>query len=204
MTRGQTRVWMAATTAAMFVVAPPPATAADVLTASPQRDRALHIETGASYVAADAFGGWGLSLRGGYLTNRYVMTGLGLETARLHAEGTVPVFGGAFSQTFQSTLAAAFVRAQLPTRFVTPYAELALGYTAIHGMAGFNYQCKEQGGASGGVALGAQANILPSLGVGVRAGVRPPTSTTCAAAGGPWTYESAALRSIALTVAYRW
>ena len=204
MTRGQTRIWMAATMAAMFVAVPAPAPAAEVLTASPQRDAVLHVETGASYVAADAFAGWGLSLRGGYLTNRYVMTGLGLETARLHAEGTVPVFGGAFSQTFQSTLAAAFVRAQLPTRFVTPYAELALGYTAIHGMAGFNYQCREQGGASGGVALGAQVDVLPSLAVAVRAGVRPPTSTTCAAAGGPWTYESAALTSLALTLAYRW
>jgi len=204
MTRGQTRVWTAASMAALLVVAPAAARAAEVLTASPPRSPVLQVETAASYVAADAFGGWGLSLRGGLLASQYVMTGLGLETARLQAEGTVPVFGGAFSQTYQSTLAAAFVRAQLPTRFVTPYAELALGFSAIHGREGFNYQCKERSFAGGGVAVGVDGHVLPSLSVGLRAGVRPPGPGTCAAGAGPWTYEPAALKSLAMTVAYRW
>jgi hypothetical protein len=195
---------MATTMAALLVSVPAPGRAAEVLTASPQRAPVVHIETGASYVAADAFGGWGLSLRAGWLATRYVMTGVGLETARLHAEGTVPVFGGEFSQTFSSTLAAAFVRAQLPTRFVTPYAELALGYTAIHGMTGFNYQCKELGSAGGGAAFGVDAHVLASLSVGLRGGVRTPTTAQCGAAAGPFDYDPATLKTMAVTLAYRW
>jgi len=167
-------------------------------------DPAFHVQAGASYAAADAFGGWGLLLRGGYLANRYVMTGFGLETARLHAEGTVPVFGGTFSQTFQSTLAAAFVRAQLPTRFVTPYAELALGFTAIHGREGFNTACKESSFVGGGAAFGVEGHVLPFLSVGLRAGVRTPGIGQCDEVGGPWSYDTAALKSLAMTVAYRW
>jgi hypothetical protein len=87
---------------------------------------------------------------------------------------------------------------------VTPYAELALGYTAIHGMSGFNYQCREQGGASGGVAFGADGHVLPSLSVGVRGGARTATPVGCGAAAGPWSYEPVALKSVAMTVAYRW
>jgi hypothetical protein len=204
MTRGQARVWIAASMVALVVVVPAAARAADVITASPQREPIRHVETGASYVAAGAFGGWGLSLRGGYLANQYVMTGLGVETARLHAEGIASPFDRPFSQTYQSTLAAAFIRAQLPTRFVTPYAELALGLSVIHGTEGFNYQCKERTFAGGGAALGVDGHVLPSLSVGVRAGVRPPGPGACAAAAGPWTYEPAAMKSMALMLAYRW
>jgi hypothetical protein len=205
MTRGQrTRVRIASTMAALAVVVPAAAPAAEVVSVTQQPDRVFHVETGASFVAADAFGGWGLSLRGGYLATQYLMTGVGLETARLHAEGTVPVFGGAFSQTFQSTLAAGFVRAQLPTRFVTPYAELALGFTAIHGREGFNYQCKESSFAGGGAAFGVDGHVIPSMTVGLRAGVRTPGLGTCTAAGGPWGYDPVALKTMAVTLAYRW
>jgi hypothetical protein len=204
MTRGQSPAWMAAAMTATLVALPAAASAAEVLTASPQRDPILHFETGASYVSADAFGGWGLSLRVGWLASRYLMTGVGLETARLHADGTVPVSGGEFSQTFNSTLAAAFVRAQLPTRFVAPYAELALGYTAVHGMTGFNYQCKELGSAGGGVAIGVDVRVRASFSVGLRGGVRTSSTAECGAVGGPFSYEPAPLKTAAVTLAYRW
>jgi hypothetical protein len=203
MTRGQTRVWTAASMAALAVVVPAAVPAAEVVTATRQPDRS-YVEAGASFVVADALGGWGLSLRGGYLATQYLMTGVGLETARLHAEGTVPVYGGAFSQTFQSTFAAAFVRAQLPTRFVTPYAELALGFTAIHGREGFNYQCEESNFAGGGAAFGVDGQVIPSVSVGLRAGVRTPGLAKCGLAAGPWDYHPAALKTMAVTLAYRW
>ena len=120
--------------------------------------------------------GWGLSLRGGYLANRYVMTGFGLETARLHAEGTVPVFGGAFVRRFQSTLAAALSGA-------TTHAFRDTVRGARARLHGDSWQGRSRHGVQGEQAPWAEARPLAWRGTcfrfsasELRAGVRTPGS----------------------------
>jgi hypothetical protein len=205
MNRGEARALWAACTAALLVAAPATGRAVEAVAVAERPRAGWQVEAGAAYVAADSFGGWGVSLRAGRVHDRFLMVGFGIESGRLHAEGTVPVAGGAFSQTFQSTLAAAFFRVQAPTPFVTPYAELALGFAAIHGKDGFNYQCNYGSSAGGAAALGVDGHVVPSLSVGLRGGLRLPSmSFSCTAGFGPYTFDLAVMKSLGMTVTYRW
>jgi hypothetical protein len=191
----------------LAVASPCPARGAEVVTARPPAD--WNLEVGASYAATNDFGGWGIALRGGWLASPYVVLGAGVETTRLHAEGVTSgdfVPAHAYSQTFQTTFPAVFVRGQLPLRRVTPYVELAAGLVVIHSQQGEYAQCSYGNGPGAGLALGVDAQVAPSNSVGLRAGVRNPGwGVGCSLVGGPWTFQDDfRMTSLALTSGFRW
>ncbi len=202
------RCWPAVCAMAVVVTIPGRAVAAETVTATAKAEPSWHMEAGASYVAVDGFGGWGVGLRGGGMVGRYVLIGLGVDTGRLHAEGvhTFSTFTGPYSQTFQSTLVAAFVRFQLPLSFATPYAEVAAGGVWVLRGEERNTQCFYESGVGGGLALGIDAPVAPALGVGLRGSVRNPgLGGACGAVGGPWTFKHDwTMVGATLTASYRW
>ena len=182
----------------------------EAVTASLPAAPAWNLEVGVSYAATTNFGGGGIALRGGWLANRYLVIGLGIETTRLHAEGMTTGGKGQppqpYSQTFLSTFPAAFLRAQLPFRFLTPYAELASGFVVVHSRQGQNTECAFGSGPGAGFAVGVDARIVPSIAAGVRAGVRNPGwGVACVLEAGPWTYQDDfRMTSLALTTRFLW
>jgi hypothetical protein len=183
----------------------------EVVAVRPPASDAWNLQVGGSYVSTSDFGGWGIALRGGWLANPHLVVGLGIETARLHAEGlTSGGFGPAqpYSLTFQSTFPAAFVRGQLPFRFLTPYAELAAGLVVVHSQREENTQCSYGSGPGAGFAIGVDAPISPSISAGVRADVRNiGWGGGCLAEGGPWSFNlqnDFRMTSLALTTGFRW
>ena len=193
----------------LAVASPRSAGGAEVVTASPPAAYAWRLETSASYAATNDFDGWGIALRGGWLANRYLVVGAGVETTRLHAEGVTDgsfLPAHAYSQTFQTTFPAVFLRGQLPFRRVTPYVELAAGLVAVHGVSSEDVQCQYGNGPGAGLALGVDTQIVPSISVGLRAGVRNPGwGVACLAEGGPWSYQADfRMTSLALTAGFRW
>jgi len=203
MTRGLTRVWMAATMALLAVAAPGAAAGAEAVAAAGVLESQWRVEAGAGYAAADAFTGWGLSLHAGRVQGRYTMFGFAVDSTKLHAART-DATGAETDQGFRSTLWAGFFRGQLPTRFVTPYAELALGYTGIHGKEGLALPCDYQGGPNGAVAVGASAQPVYGVAIGLRAGLRlASTSAQCAVARAG-SDGGLVVKSLAMTVAYHW
>jgi hypothetical protein len=196
--------------AGLAVASPRAAIGADVVTASPKETYAWHVEASASYAATNDFTGWGIALRGGWQANQYLVIGAGLETTRLHAEGVTDgtfLPAHAYSQTFQSTFPAVFARGQLPFRRVTPYAELAVGVVIVHDQQAEWAQCSFLGpGPGAGVALGVDTQIVRSISVGLRAGVRNTSwRFGCTLTGGPWTFQDDfRMTSLALTTAFRW
>jgi hypothetical protein len=184
---------------------------AEIVTGSPPTAQAWNLEMGGSYAATSDFWGWGMELRGGWLPNPYLVVGVGIDTTRLHAEGlTTAGFGPGrpYSQTFQSTFPAAFLRGQLPFRFLTPYTELAAGYVVVHDQQGENVQCSFGSGPGAGLAIGVDAQIVPSISAGVRADVRNPGwGGFCGLVGGPWSFEfqnNLAVRSLGLMTSFGW
>jgi hypothetical protein len=198
--------------AAISLVRPGSAGGAEVVTASPPTAQAWTLEVGGSYAATTDFGGWGIALRGGWLANPYLVVGVGIETTRLHAEGSITEDalgpGQPYSQTFQSTFPAAFVRGQVPFRLLTPYTEVATGFVVVHGQRAENTQCSFGSGPGGGIAVGVDARIAPSITVGLRAEARNSGwGGGCLAIGGPWSFQMQddfMMRSLGLTTRFRW
>ena len=205
MTRIKVCVWLAAWTAALVIPARP-VSAAEAITATAASESQWHVEAGAGYASADVFSGWGLSLHAGRVQARYLMVGFAIESAKLHGEWIDPLNGGGSVSTgFRSTLLGGFFRSQLPTRFVTPYAELALGYAGIHskepGTAAAT--CVFDGGVNGALAFGAAAHPIPSISVGVRGGLRL-VSTTASCPALDRDQSIPVIKSLAMTVSYHW
>jgi hypothetical protein len=199
------------TGSAAALALPGAAGGAEIVTASPPTAQAWNLEVGGSYATTADFGGWGIALRGGWLANPYLVVGVGIETTRLQAEGlTTAGFGPAwsYSQTFQSTFPAAFLRGQLPFRFLTPYTELAAGFVVVHDQRAENTQCSYGSGPGAGLAVGVDAQIVPSISAGMRADVRNSGwGGGCLTGGGPWSFSlqnDLALTSLALTTRFRW
>jgi hypothetical protein len=202
------RCWPAVFAMAVVVTIPGRAVAAETLTAAAKVEPSWRLEAGASYVSTSDFGGWGVGLRGGKMVSRYVLAGLAVDTGRLHAEGPYAFGGfiGTYSQTFQSTLVAAFMRFQLPLRLATPYAEVAAGAVWVHRGEERNTQCYYDSGVGGGLALGIDVPVTPAFGVGLRGGVRNPgLGGACGAVGGPRTFQHDwTMLGATLTASYRW
>ena len=195
--------------AALAVASPRAANGAELVTASPPMAYAWNVEVGASYAATNDFAGWGIGLRAGWLASRYLVIGAGVETTWLHAEGVTDgafLPAHAYSQTLQTTFPAAFLRGQLPFRRVTPYVELAAGLVVVHDVSSEYVQCRYGNGPGAGLALGVDTQIVPSISVGLRAGVRNPGwGVSCLAVGGPWSYQADfRMTSLALTTGFRW
>lgn len=205
MRRSMALVWLSAWTAALVIPAQP-ISAAEVVTAAAAPPSQWQIEAGASYASADFFTGWGLSLHAGRVEARYLMVGFAIESTKLHGEWTDSFNGGgAFSTGFRSTLFGGFFRSQLPTRFVTPYAELTLGYVGIHAKEpGLGASaCVFDGGANGALAFGAATHPIPEISVGIRGGLRLlSTSASCLAVDRGQSIP--VMKSLAMTVAYHW
>jgi hypothetical protein len=200
--------------AVALALLPRAARGTEVLTTSPPTAHAWNFEMGGSYAATGDFAGWGIAVRGGWLLNRHLVLGVGIETTRLSAEGsTTNPFNASltsqpYSQTFQSTFPAAFLRGQLPFRFLTPYAELAAGFVVVHDQHAENTQCSFGSGPGAGLAVGADAQIVSSISAGLRAGVRNPGwGGGCLAIGGPWSFQfqnDRTVTSLGLTTSFRW
>jgi hypothetical protein len=194
---------------ALALALPSAARGTEVVAASPAAPHAWNLEAGISYAATTDFGGWGVALRGGWQANRYLVVGLGVETTRLHAEGTTSgTFAAPYSQTFQSTFPAVFLRGQLPFRLFTPYTEVATGVVVVHDRSAQNSQCFFGSGPGGALAIGIDAQIVPSISAGLRAEARNPGwGGGCLADAGPWSFQfqdDATMRSLALTTRFRW
>jgi hypothetical protein len=193
-------------TAALAV--PGAALGTEVVTARPAPPNRWDLEASGSYAATNDFGGWGIAVRGGWLPVRYLVVGVGVETTRLHAEGSLPAEellpARTYSQTFQSTFPAVFLRWQLPLRFITPYAEVATGFVVVHDQRAVNAQCSYGSGPGGGFAVGVDAQVVPSLAAGLRAGVRNTGwGGGCLAEGGPWSFQDDfRMTSLALTARF--
>ena len=146
---------------AVVVTIPGRAVAAETVTATAKAEPSWHMEA-APHVAVDGFGGGvsGCAAAGWWVATfdrprcRY---------RQLHAEGvhTFSTFTGPYSQTFQSTLVAVFVRFQLPLSFATPYAEVAAGGVWVLRGEERNTQCFYESGVGGGLALGIDAPSPP-------------------------------------------
>jgi hypothetical protein len=191
-------------------LAPPSAAeGTEVVTGSPPTAQAWDLEVGGSYAATTDFGGWGIALRGGWLANPHLVIGVGIETTRLHAEGSTSGGFGAgrpYSQTFQSTFPAAFVRGQLPFRVLTLYTELAAGLVVVHSQQANNAECRYGNGPGAELAIGVDAPIVPSIAAGLRAGVRNPGwGAACLLEAGPWSFQNDfTMTALTLTTSFRW
>ena len=206
--KNEIRVWLVVWTTAVALALPGAARGNETVTASPPAAQAWTLEVGVSYAATTDFGGPGIAVRGGWLVNRYVVIGLGIETTRLYAEGLTTGGKGRppqpYSQRFLSTFPAAFARAQLPFRFLTPYAELASGFVVVHGQQG-DTECEFGSGPGAGLAIGVDAPIVPSLAAGMRAGVRNPGwGVACVLPAGASFHDDFRMTSLALTLRYLW
>lgn len=204
----------ATSTATLIVLAasfalPGAAGGTEVAADSTPAPQAWTLEAGVSYAATTDFSGWGIATRGGWLPNPHLVIGVGIETTRLHAEGlTTGGVGPArpYSQTFQSTFAAAFVRVQLPFRVLTPYTELAAGFVVVHSQQANNAECRYGNGPGAELAIGVDAQIVQSIAAGLRAGVRNPGwGAACLLEAGPWSFQNDfRMTSLALTTSFRW
>ena len=203
MTRIKVCVWLAATAA--LVIPARPASAAEAITVAAAPESQWHVEAAAGYATADIFSGLGLSPHAGRVQAPYLMVGFAIESTKLHGEWTDQFTGDALSTGFRSTLFGGFFRSQLPTRFVTPYAELALGYAGIHSKdPGLGASaCVFDGGVNGALAFGAAAHPIRSISVGLCGGLRlVSTSASCPAV--DRSPSVPVIKSLAMTVAYHW
>jgi hypothetical protein len=176
-----------------------------------QAKPAWRVEAAGSYVATSDFGGWGVGLRGGWAPIPIFQFGLAFDTARLHAEGThyqqsgTTTIGGPYSQTFQSTLVAAFARLQLPFRYATPYAEVTGGAVLVNKGEQHSTACYYQSGPGGGLSAGVDVHPVPSVAIGLRGGVRHAGwNELCTAQGGVWGFRDDMMKVASLTASYRW
>ena len=202
------RCWPAVCAMAVVGMIQGRAVAAETVTATAKAELPWRLEAGASYVTTGEFGGWGVGVRGGGMVGRHVLVGLAVDTGRLHAEGryTFQGFTSTYSQTFQSTLVAAFVRLQRPFGIATAYAEASVGAVLVHRGEERNTQCHFDSGVGGGLALGSDIPVAQSVAVGLRGSVRTPgMGGGCGAAAGPWSFNNYwMLLGATLTTSYRW
>jgi hypothetical protein len=203
MTRGQTRMWTAATMAAMVVAAPAAVPAAEAVAVAAMPESQWKLEAGAAYAAAESLSGWGLSLHAGRVQGRHLMFGFVVDSTRLDS-GATDLPAGVYPQGFRSTLFGGFFRGLLPMGFVTGYAELALGYNGIHAKQGTALPCDYDGGPNGAFALGAAARPFHGVSLGARASLRQASISARCGAASPGNDGIPLVKSIGMTVAYSW
>ena len=81
--------------------------------------------------------------------------------------------------SFQSTLLAAYARIQLPFRYATPYVEVAGGAVLFQRGEDNPAKCYNRSGLGGALSLGIDANVVPSVAIGLRGGARNPGAGAC-------------------------
>jgi len=204
-------VWAGAAGVAAVAI-PVAVEAAEDAAGSLRAKPAWRVEAAASILATNGFGGWGVGVRAGWAPSPIWQFGLAVDTARLHAEGTyyqqwgTGMIGGPYSQTFQSTLVAAYARLQLPFRYATPYAEVAAGAVVVNRGEEQRVACLYDSGFGGGLSGGIDGHPVPSVAIGLRAGVRNPGwGGACTAQAGVWSFQFDWTMAVAsLTAGYRW
>jgi hypothetical protein len=159
----------------------------------------------ASYATAGPSSGGGLTLQFLGKPARWFAAGAMLDIASLSDQGIAAANGLPYEFAYQARFLGAAAQLRAPFWILTPYAELAMGFSSAPTSKAENVSCSYGTGFGTSTGAGLQAAITPRLSAGFRWATRMVAdSGLCFLILGPHTPARDRLHTLGLAVSYSW